>query len=168
MRTNKGGLNVIGKRLLNTPWEKISDGTRDIIAKNSGQNQAAALDRQAQAATENVAKEALPFENRFVVKDDITGSRVEWQALNPAGGWKVQTTFDNIEAATAAVASSGIDPAGVSVWDSAWNANAKRFTPAKKREAEMQASAATAAPQAETAPAAATQQAAPVAEQAAP
>lgn len=105
------------------------------------------------ATASRVAKEAQPFENRFVVKDDITGARVEWQALNPAGGWKVQTTFDNIEAATAAVASRGIDPAGVSVWDSAWNANAKRFTPAKKREAdrqdaEMQASAAATQPEA--------------------
>jgi hypothetical protein len=59
-RTNKGGLNVIGKRLLNTPWEKISDGTRDIIAKNSGQNQAQALDGKAQVATETVAPPSAP------------------------------------------------------------------------------------------------------------
>ncbi|OZA55716.1 MAG: hypothetical protein B7X79_13910 [Acidovorax sp. 17-64-282] len=126
---------------------------------SSNQNQAETPVEQAPdaATASRVAKEAQPFENRFVVKDDITGARVEWQALTPAGVWKVQTTFDNIEAATAAVASRGIDPAGVSVWDSAWNASAKRFTPAKKREAdrqdaEMQASAATAAPQAEAAP----------------
>jgi hypothetical protein len=80
-----------------------------------------------------------------VVKDDIIGTRIEWQALNRAGNWEVQTTFDNMEAATASVASSGIDPAGVSVWDSAWNAKAKRFTPAKKREAAAGSTAAQAA-----------------------
>lgn len=32
--TNKGGLNVIGKRLLNTSWEQITGGTREIIARN--------------------------------------------------------------------------------------------------------------------------------------
>ncbi|MBP6616365.1 MAG: hypothetical protein KA195_00180, partial [Burkholderiaceae bacterium] len=93
-----------------------------------------------EATSSRVAKEAKPSENRFVVKDDITGSRVEWQALSPAGDWTVQTTFDNMEAATEAVASLGIDPASVSVWDSAWNAKAKRFTPAKKREFDWQGS----------------------------
>lgn len=125
---------------------EVQDGVQGFVIRRklaeamggrveAGANQAEAPTQQAQAATENVAKEALPSVNRFVVKDDIIGARIEWQALNRAGNWEVQTTFDNMEAAIASVASSGIDPASVSVWDSAWNAKAKRFTPAKKREA---------------------------------
>ena len=62
-RTNAGGLNVIGKRLVMTSWGNMVAGTQDKVARamdtraEFGGNQVAAPAQQAQAATENVAND---------------------------------------------------------------------------------------------------------------
>lgn len=93
----------------------------------------------------NVAKQERPQETRFLVKEDVVATSVEWQSLNGAGTWERLTTFNSLEDAKASAASQGYDAEAIPVWTTEWSASAKRFLPAKP-PAELPVQAAEAMP----------------------
>lgn len=93
-RTNAGGLNVVGKRLVMTSWGNMVAGTQDRVARamstraEFGGNQVAAPAQQAQAATENVATQ--PVDSIFTGKPDAKNSA----ALDELEGFKAGDTVE--------------------------------------------------------------------------
>nr|MBP6457160.1 hypothetical protein [Pseudoxanthomonas sp.] len=93
-RTNAGGLNVVGKRLVMTSWGNMVAGTQGLVARamstraEFGGNQVAAPAQQSQAATGNVATQ--PVGSLFTGEPDAKNSA----ALDELEGFKPGDSVD--------------------------------------------------------------------------
>lgn len=112
----------------------------EAATTSQGRVESEAGDRQAQGgqpleaapepAAPPVAKQARPRVTRFVTKNDMVGSAVEWQEQGADGAWNRLTTFDTMEAAKSSAASQGYDAEAIPRFVSEFSTTAKRFLPA--------------------------------------
>lgn len=83
--------------------------------------------KSGQGPMPTVAKQARHEETRFVIKTDIVGSSVEWQA-KMGDSWVRLTTYDTLDLAKASAESQGYDAGSIPVYASEWNPMTKKFS----------------------------------------